>query len=161
MNMYERQEQFLSPSEMYDAFLDHVKGYMDKSLPRVTNYANFCALVYDFFDEVNWVGFYLLEKDTLYLGPFQGKPACTEISLGKGVCGSSALKRVTLVVKDTSLFVGHIVCDSESRSEIVIPIIKDGSLLGVLDIDSPLTDRFQESDRQTLEKAVDFLIDIL
>jgi len=134
---------------------------MDSALPAISNYANFSALVYDFFEDVNWAGFYLADGERLYLGPFQGKPACTEIQIGTGVCGTSALKKETLIVKDTASFVGHIVCDSASRSEIVIPLIKNDALIGVLDIDSPLLDRFHERDRETLEKALVFLIDIL
>ncbi|MBU0997462.1 MAG: GAF domain-containing protein [Firmicutes bacterium] len=159
--MYDRLQKHESITERYPLFLEYVKGYMDSKLPSVSNYANFSALVYDFFDDVNWAGFYLVKDDVLYLGPFQGKPACTEIRLGSGVCGTSAQMKKTLIVKDTSTFEGHIVCDSASRSEIVIPLIKNGVLIGVLDIDSPLLNRFTDQDRETLEKAVVFLIDIL
>ncbi len=159
--MYDRVHSTESVEEQYQTFLEYVEGYMDSALPAISNYANFSALVYDFFEDVNWAGFYLADGERLYLGPFQGKPACTEIQIGTGVCGTSALKKETLIVKDTASFVGHIVCDSASRSEIVIPLIKNDALIGVLDIDSPLLDRFHERDRETLEKALVFLIDIL
>jgi GAF domain-containing protein len=104
------------------------------------------------------VGFYLLEGETLYLGPFQGKPACVSISVGKGVCGTAVATRQTLVVDNVHQFPGHIACDAESRSEIVIPMIKDDRVIGVLDIDSPVTSRFDHRDKSNLEEIVSILI---
>jgi len=144
-----------------EVFLDYVSGYMDMSLNYITNLANFSAIVAEYFDDINWVGFYLYDGEKLYLGPFQGKPACVEIQLGKGVCGSAAMERRTIVVPDTDVFPGHIVCDASSKSEIVIPIYINKKLFGVLDIDSPSLDRFDELDREVLEKAVNVLVDIL
>ena len=111
--------------------------------------------------DLNWVGFYLFDGEKLYLGPFQGLAAVTQIEIGKGVCGHSALKKETIIVDDVKQFFGHITCDSASKSEIVLPIIKDKQLLGVLDIDSPKLNRFQEKDKQRLEHLVKLLVDIL
>lgn len=122
------------------------------------NLSNTSALLNQFFDRINWVGFYLIEDGELVLGPFQGLPACVRITLGKGVCGTSAERLETIVVPDVHAFPGHIACDAASRSEIVVPIIKEDNLLGVLDIDSPELERFTEEDRIGLEKVVDVLI---
>src|SRR6185437_1577605 len=111
---------------------------------KYANLSNASALLNQFFDQINWVGFYLMEDGELVLGPFQGLPACVRIPVGKGVCGASAEKRETIVVPDVHLFPGHIACDAASQSEIVIPLIKDGQLLGVLDVDSPIKNRFDE-----------------
>jgi len=140
-------------------FLQNIKGYISKEEHLLTNLANFSAIVFYFFNDVNWAGFYLYDGKKLYLGPFQGLPACTTITLGKGVCGTSALKREPLIVPDTRLFAGHIVCDEASLSEIVIPIIKNGTLFGVLDIDSPSLNRFDKIDQEFLEKGLHVLID--
>ena len=121
---------------------------------RIANLANASALLYSELDGLNWAGFYLIEGGRLVLGPFQGKPACIEIPVGRGVCGSAVAKKETLVVPNVHLFEGHIACDSASNSEIVVPIFKNGEVVGVLDIDSPLFDRFTEVDREGLEKFV-------
>lgn len=122
----------------------------------VANAANTSALLFDALPDLNWAGFYFLRNGPgpgeLVVGPFQGKPACVRIALGKGVCGSAAAARTTLVVRDVNQFPGHIACDAASRSEIVIPLIKDGLLLGVLDIDSPRLARFDDADRKGLER---------
>lgn len=117
----------------------------------IANLANASALLFESLSDINWAGFYLLENDILVLGPFQGKTACIEIPLGKGVCGTAAIKDETQLVYDVHKFEGHIACDSASNSEIVIPLHKDGSVVGVLDIDSPLIGRFDENDRSGLE----------
>ncbi|MBR4421074.1 MAG: GAF domain-containing protein [Erysipelotrichaceae bacterium] len=114
---------------------------------------NVTALLYDSLDDLNWVGFYFVKDDKLILGPFQGKIACVEIPYGKGVCGYACEHDETTVVPDVHRFPGHIACDSASNSEIVIPLHRDGKVIGVLDIDSPLLDRFHEEDRQGLEKV--------
>ena len=121
---------------------------------RTANLANASALLYSSLDRLNWAGFYFIEGDTLVLDAFQGKPACIEIPLGKGVCGTSAAENRTVVVPDVHLFPGHIACDSASASEIVVPIRKDGKVIGVLDIDSPEKDRFSDGDRIGLEEFV-------
>ncbi|MGG4393794.1 GAF domain-containing protein [Paenibacillus thiaminolyticus] len=126
----------------------------------IANLANASALLWQGLKDINWAGFYLMDesKEELVLGPFQGLPACIRIPLGRGVCGTAAQERRTLVVPDVHAFSGHIACDAASRSEIVVPMMKDGRLVGVLDIDSPLTDRFQEPDREALEKMVEALM---
>ncbi|CAH8705375.1 GAF domain-containing protein [Paenibacillus thiaminolyticus] len=126
----------------------------------IANLANASALLWQGLKDINWAGFYLMDesKEELVLGPFQGLPACIRIPLGRGVCGTAAQERRTLVVPDVHAFPGHIACDAASRSEIVVPMMKDGRLVGVLDIDSPLTDRFQEPDREALEKMVEALM---
>lgn len=108
--------------------------------------------------EINWAGFYLLEGQTLRLGPFQGLPACLDIAIGRGVCGTSAMQKKTLIVPDVELFPGHIACDSNSRSEIVVPLFKNDNLFGVLDIDSPRPNRFDDEDRIGLELIANMLM---
>ena len=119
---------------------------------RIANLANSASLLFNSLEDINWAGFYILNGDTLVLGPFQGKPACIEIPVGKGVCGTAVARSETVVVEDVHLFPGHIACDASSRSEIVIPLFKDGRVWGVLDIDSPSFSRFKDEDRQGLEK---------
>lgn len=128
---------------------------------QIANLSNAAALLNQHLDRINWAGFYLLEKDTLVLGPFQGLPACVRIPLGKGVCGTAALKRETIVVPNVHEFPGHIACDQASRSEIVVPMIKNNELIGVLDIDSPEENRFDAHDAEMLEQFVAILIDHL
>lgn len=118
---------------------------------RISNLANASALLWDALPDLNWAGFYLREGDKLILGPFQGKVACVEIPWGKGVCGTAAAENRTVRVADVHTFSGHIACDSASNSEIVVPLRKDGQVIGVLDIDSPLFDRFTETDQRGLE----------
>ena len=123
-----------------------------KGVPHPTaNLANAAALLYHTLDGLNWAGFYLLEGDTLVLGPFQGKPACIEIPLGRGVCGAAAAQGRTQLVRDVREFPGHIACDSASNAEIVVPIRMGGKIVGVLDIDSPYIGRFTEEDQAGLE----------
>jgi GAF domain-containing protein len=119
----------------------------------VANAANTSALLYQLLPDVSWVGFYITEGDELVLGPFQGKPACVRIPFGKGVCGTAAAKRKTMVVPDVNRFPGHIFCDPASQSEIVVPLLNWGKLIGVLDIDSASIDRFDEDDREGLESV--------
>ena len=120
---------------------------------KIANLANASALLYESLEDLNWAGFYLLEGDTLILGPFQGKPACIEIPVGRGVCGSAVAERKTLLVPNVHEFAGHIACDSASNSEIVVPLRKNGQVVAVLDIDSPSIGRFDEDDRQGLEQV--------
>ena len=127
----------------------------------VTILANASALLYDAMDELNWCGFYLMRDGKLILGPFQGKIACTEIELGKGVCGTAAVRNETVRVENVHTFDGHIACDSASNSEIVVPVHKDGQLYGVLDIDSPTFSRFSEEDQLGLEQFVIALEQVL
>lgn len=120
----------------------------------VANMANMSAVLFNGLENLNWAGFYVLRGDTLVLGPFQGKPACVRIPLGKGVCGTAAQTGQTQLVKNVHEFKGHIACDSASNSEIVVPIFKDGHVWGVLDIDSPVLARFDETDKDYLERTV-------
>ncbi len=120
----------------------------------IANLANSAALLYHSLPDLNWAGFYLLKDGELVVGPFQGNPACVRIALGKGVCGTAAAERKTQVVRDVHEFPGHIACDSASNSEIVVPMIRDGALLGVLDLDSPKLARFDQEDRAGLERFV-------
>ncbi len=124
----------------------------------LANAANMTALLYEKLPDLNWVGFYFLQGRELVLGPFQGRVACVRIALGRGVCGTAAEQRKTIVVPDVHAFPGHIACDAASRSEIVVPLIQDGRLIGVLDLDSPLPARFDEKDEAGLsEAAAEFL----
>jgi L-methionine (R)-S-oxide reductase len=124
----------------------------------VANAANAAALIFDALPEVNWAGFYFLKDGELIVGPFQGKPACVRIALGRGVCGTAAAQRRTLVVPDVHQFPGHIACDAASRSEIAVPLIAGGALLGVLDLDSPRPGRFDEADARGLESLADLFL---
>ncbi|HVQ38634.1 MAG TPA: GAF domain-containing protein, partial [Pyrinomonadaceae bacterium] len=119
---------------------------------------NFSSLLYHSLPDLNWVGFYLLKEGELVLGPFQGKPACVRIALGKGVCGTAAQQRQTILVDNVHEFPGHIACDSESNSEIVVPLIKDQQLIGVLDLDSPLVRRFDDADANGLNALVSVFV---
>ena len=125
------------------------------------NFANASALLWQHLPDINWAGFYLMSDGALVLGPFQGKPACIRIPVGSGVCGTAVAQRQTQLVPDVHQFPGHIACDSASRSEIVIPIYKDGDVYGVLDIDSPYEGRFSENDRLGLEEFVNILQQVL
>ena len=146
----------LSLEEQYKNVISQVEYLLDGNDHLITNLANLSAVLRQSFDKISWAGFYLYDGKKLYLGPFQGKIACTQIELGKGVCGISALKRETIIVPDVDKFPGHIVCDSDSKSEIVVPIIKDGNLFGVLDLDSSLLNSFNETDKIYLEKLCKF-----
>ena len=131
---------------------------LTKPVPyQIANLANASALLYQTMDDLNWAGFYLMENGKLVLGPFQGKTACIEIPVGKGVCGTAVQERKTMLVKDVHQFPGHIACDCASNSEIVVPIWKDGQIIGVLDIDSPSVGRFTEDDQTGLEAFVRIL----
>ncbi len=119
---------------------------------RIANLANLSALIFDSLDDLNWAGFYLLEGDTLVLGPFQGKPACIEIPVSRGVCGAAVREDRSQLVFDVHQFPGHIACDSASRSELVVPLHQNGAIIGVLDLDSPSPARFTEADRRGFEQ---------
>jgi len=124
----------------------------------MANAANLCALLYQNLPELNWVGFYFVQGGELVLGPFQGKVACVRIAIGRGVCGTVARRRKTLIVPDVHAFPGHIACDKASASEIVVPLLQKGRLLGVLDLDSPLLARFDQEDAAGLEVAAELLL---
>lgn len=124
----------------------------------VANAANLSSLLFYALEDVNWVGFYFLQGDGLVVGPFQGRTACVAIPLGKGVCGTAAQSRKVLRVADVHAFEGHITCDVASRSEIVLPLVRGGKLIGVLDLDSPLKNRFSEEDQSFLERIADIYV---
>lgn len=129
-----------------------LKGLVSGIPYNISNLSNAAALLYHGLEDINWAGFYLLKEGKLVLGPFQGKPACIVIPIGRGVCGTAAKSNETLLVADVHTFAGHIACDAASASEIVIPILRHGELFGVLDIDSPKKGRFTEEDRAGLEE---------
>ena len=136
--------------------LSQLSAIIDPKLPLVTNLSNASAILNQL-DNINWCGFYLVDNGTLYLGPFQGEPACTIIPFSRGVCGYAARNKKTVIVDDVNKFDGHIACSSLSKSEIVVPIIVDGSLKALIDIDSPVFDRFSQEDASMLEEAAHIL----
>lgn len=144
--------------DMYRQLFQQTTALLEGETNWLANTANTSALLYQQLPDVNWAGFYFLHGDELVLGPFQGKPACVRIPLEKGVCGTAAAERKTLVVPDVNAFPGHIACDAASRSEIVVPVMENETVIGVLDIDSPVTDRFDETDQAELEKLVALLV---
>ena len=133
-----------------------IKGIIDPNLPLISNLSNASAIINQL-PNLNWCGFYLVHKDTLYLGPFQGEVACTTIQKGKGVCGTAFQEKRTIVVPDVSKFPGHIACSSASKSEIVVPIIKKGMVVGVIDLDAPILNRFSEVEANVLEQIASLL----
>lgn len=141
----------------YEALCARLQALTDGVPYEIANFANAAALLWEFLPEINWAGFYLMTDGALVLGPFQGKPACIRIPVGKGVCGRAAQERKTLLVPDVHAFPGHIACDCASRSEIVVPLFKSGDVCGVLDIDSPYEGRFDEADLAGLEKFAGIL----
>ncbi|TAH72747.1 MAG: GAF domain-containing protein [Anaerolineaceae bacterium] len=149
------------PEDKQDSYkLIHaqLKSLLENETYVISNLGNASALLKLAIPDTNWVGFYLIQNNELLLGPFQGKPACIHIPIGKGVCGTAVSERKTQVVPDVHAFPGHIACDSESKSEIVIPIIVEDNIIGVLDIDSPVFNRFDEIDKEGLEEVVRILI---
>ena len=139
---------------LYRDLTASLSALLEGETDALANLANASGLLAEALDGVNWCGFYLLRDGGLVLGPFQGRPACVRIALGQGVCGTAAARRETLVVPDVHAFPGHIACDAASRSEIVVPILSGGALVGVLDVDAPTTGRFDAEDRAGLETFV-------
>ena len=143
---------YASKREHYEDLVRQARGILAGERDLIANAANFGALVYHSLPQLNWAGFYLYDGTELVVGPFQGKPACIRIALGKGVCGTAAQTRETQLVRDVNAFAGHIACDAASQSEIVVPLVRaDGSLLGVWDVDSPHVARFDAEDRAGME----------
>jgi L-methionine (R)-S-oxide reductase len=141
-----------SKPELYATLVDQARGLLDSETDLIANAANFSALVYHSLEGLNWAGFYFFDGQELVVGPFQGKPACVRIALGRGVCGTAARTRDTQVVADVHAFPGHIACDSASASEIVVPLVAaDGALIGVWDVDSPRANRFDDEDKRGME----------
>ncbi len=143
--------------KFYKIMLVRLEGLLSSETDWLANLSNAAALLYANLKDINWSGFYFMKKDELVLGPFQGKTACTRIKPGKGVCGTAVAEMKTQLVPDVHLFPGHIACDSASNSEVVVPLIKDGTLYGVLDIDSPIKNRFDELDAKYLQLFADKL----
>lgn len=148
----------ISATERYEHLCKEATALLHGERNPIANMANFSSLLYHTLPNVNWVGFYVYHEEELVLGPFQGKPACIRIPLGKGVCGTAAQRRETLLVADVETFPGHIACDSDSRSEIVVPLVARSALYGVLDIDSPQPNRFTYDDQQGLEQLATIFI---
>lgn len=144
----------------YNLLIKQLTSLLEGEKNTIANLSNASALLNQFLDRINWVGFYLMEDGELVLGPFQGLPACVRIPLGRGVCGTAAAQLKTIRVEDVHLFPGHIACDAASQSEIVIPMVDNGKLIGVLDIDSPEKNRFDELDQQKLEEFVTALMKV-
>lgn len=141
----------------YKLLIKQLSYLLQKEDKTISNLSNLVAALKQTFDKISWAGIYFYEDNELYLGPFQGKIACTKIGLGKGVCGTSASKKETIIVPDVNKFPGHIFCDADSKSEIVVPILKDNILYGVLDIDSNKFDSFNEIDEKYLKDIIKFL----
>ena len=144
--------------EIHEELVRQARGLLDGERDLIANAANVAALIWQIVPDINWAGFYFMKRGELVLGPFQGKPACVRIAVGRGVCGTAAVKRETVIVKDVHAFSGHIACDAASNSEIVVPLIKSGVVHGVLDIDSPLTARFDGDDRRGFEALVQLFV---
>jgi L-methionine (R)-S-oxide reductase len=147
-----------SRDALYAQLAEELRSLTAGETDFIANLANAAALLFHSLPDLNWAGFYLLKDGELVVGPFQGKPACVRIAIGKGVCGTAAARQATVIVPNVHEFPGHIACDAASNSEIVVPMLRRGELLGVLDIDSPLPGRFDEQDRDGLEKFVGVLL---
>jgi GAF domain-containing protein len=150
-----------SSGDLYQDLAASLASLLEGEADALANLSNASALLAEALPRINWCGFYLLRGEELVLGPFQGKPACVRIPLGKGVCGTAAARRETLVVPDVEKFPGHIACDAASRSEIVVPLMDGAALRGVLDVDAPAAGRFDEKDREGLERFVSTLIPLV
>jgi GAF domain-containing protein len=149
----------LSKAALYERLGVSLRPLIRNQTDFLANISNFAALIFNSLPNLNWAGFYLLRGTDLVLGPFQGKPACSCIAMGDGVCGAAALQRAAVVVPDVHAFPGHIVCDEASQSEIVLPLFKDSQLVGVLDLDSPTPGRFDETDRDCLQRLLHTLME--
>lgn len=161
MSHASRHYDFSHSPAAYDELARDLSALLHGERDLVANAANTAALVYDALPDLNWAGFYLYKSGELVLGPFQGKPACVRIAIGKGVCGTAAARRETVLVEDVYAFPGHIACDSASNSEIVIPLLRGPELLGVLDLDSPKHARFTASDARGLEALAKIFVESL
>ncbi len=150
-----------SKPEQYTQLVAQARALIQGEPDRVANAANLAALVYHALPDLNWVGFYFYDGTELVVGPFQGLPACVRIALDKGVCGAAARTRQTQRVADVEAFPGHIACDAASRSELVVPLVHDGALVGVFDLDSPRVNRFDEQDQQGLEAIAQIFLESL
>ena len=150
--------QLTTKSDLYSDLSQQLESLFEGERDFIANSANLSALLFTSLPEVNWAGFYLRRNDELVLGPFQGQPACVRIPIGKGVCGTAAAQRATVIVPNVHQFPGHIACDSASNSEIVVPLLRDERLIGVLDLDSPSIGRFDEEDAAGLNRLVEIFL---
>jgi L-methionine (R)-S-oxide reductase len=148
----------VSKAALYDELTQELDALLAGEPDPVANAANAAAAIYHALPELNWAGFYFLRGEELVLGPFQGRPACVRIPIGKGVCGTAALQRRSVLVPDVEVFPGHIACDTASRSELVVPLVAGDALLGVLDLDSPVLGRFDEVDRAGCERLIGVIV---
>lgn len=148
----------LKKEEKYKLLFKQIEGLINHEDPIITNLSNITAAINQTFNKVSWVGIYLIKKNTLYLGPFQGKVACAKIKLGEGVCGNSAINKESIIVPNVHKFSGHIACDADSNSEIVVPLISGGNIYGVLDLDSTELSAFDNSDKIWLEKICKLIV---
>lgn len=146
-------------AEIYEELVRQAKGLFEGERDVIANTANLSALLGYHLPNLNWSGVYFLKGDELVLGPFQGKPACVRIAVGKGVCGTAVAKRASVLVPDVHAFPGHIACDSASQSELVVPLLSEGRVLGVIDLDSPITNRFDAIDQRGVEALAKVLVD--
>lgn len=146
-----------SDEKIYKQLLPQLESLINSDEPILSSLSNLTAALKYAFQKISWVGFYVMKDEILYLGPFQGKPACTQIKIGSGVCGTSAQKRETIIVDDVDKFPGHIACDAGSKSEIVVPIIYEGKVFAVLDLDSYEYSSFNQTDKKFLEQLVDLI----
>jgi L-methionine (R)-S-oxide reductase len=150
-----------SKPEQYAQLAGQARALLSGETDRIANAANLAALVYHSLPDLNWAGFYFYDGTELVVGPFQGLPACVRIALDKGVCGAAARTRQTQRVEDVEAFPGHIACDAASRSELVVPLVRDGELIGVFDLDSPRVGRFDEDDQRGLETIAQVFVGAL
>jgi L-methionine (R)-S-oxide reductase len=158
MEYTSKRYEFRNKDADYASLAEELVGLLTGERDFIANAANTSALLFDALPDINWAGFYFLRNGELVVGPFQGKPACVRIPLGKGVCGTAAANRKTIVVRDVHEFPGHIACDAASQSEIVVPLLRGDELLGVLDIDSPSVGRFDDADRRGIERLATLFI---
>lgn len=161
MNMFQTTAYSGNKAKDYELLLKQLTALSEDEQDDIAILSNASSLLNQFLDEVNWVGFYLWKEDELVLGPFQGLPACIRIAYGKGVCGTAIEERNTQRVADVTAFPGHIACDSASKSEIVVPLIVNDEIYGVLDIDSPITNRFDETDQTYIEKFAKIIEELI
>ncbi|MEW5843443.1 MAG: GAF domain-containing protein [Bacteroidota bacterium] len=151
----------LSDGKIYESILPQIDSLLNAEEPLISSLSNVTAALKEAFEKISWVGFYISKGDKLFLGPFQGKVACTVINVGNGVCGTAALKKETIIVEDVDKFPGHIACDSGSKSEIVVPLIVNGKVIGVLDLDSYQYSAFNNTDKKYLEMLCFILVNRL
>jgi L-methionine (R)-S-oxide reductase len=147
-----------SKAELYRELSQQLEALLTGESDPIANAANTSALLFQMLPQLNWAGFYLLRGDELVLGPFQGKPACVRIPVGRGVCGTAVARKQSMLVADVHAFPGHIACDADSRSELVVPLIREGRVLGVIDLDSPVVARFGVEDQAGIEAIAEIVL---